>query len=259
MYKMPSYITACKIIAIILIFISVLVIYVFMQNKNQQIQLVIARYNEDLEWLKEECFAKYPVICYNKGPNENFYKPKNMKVVHLENVGRCDHTYLYHIITNYDNLSKHTLFLPGSCNMDFKIFKAKRWLHEIEKTGKGVFIGVECKESILKRWYHFSINEWTASFENNRNLNPETKLYKSNIRPFGNWYQKHFGDLNVYYYTCGGIMGIQKSWIIQDPRSYYEKFILELNKSSNPEVGHYIERAWVAIFHPMKNCIFIAQ
>ena len=54
-------------------------------------------------------------------------------------------------------------------------------------------------------------------------------------------------------------MGIQKSWIIQHPRSYYEKFIQELNKSSNPEVGHYFERAWVAIFHPMKDCIFIAQ
>jgi hypothetical protein len=248
-----------KIIIIILILIFVIIIYTSRRIKKPHIQLVIARYNEDLEWLKEKCFAKYPVICYNKGPNENFYKPKNMKVINLENVGRCDHTYLYHIITNYDNLSKHTMFLPGSCNMDFKIFKAKRWLREIEKTGKGVFIGVKCEESVLKRWYDFSIGEWTASFENNKNLNPENKLYKSNIRPFGKWYQKHFGDLDIYYYTCGGIMGIQKSWIIQHPRSYYEKFIQELNKSSNPEVGHYFERAWVAIFHPMKNCIFIEQ
>ena len=81
-----------------------------MANKTIDIQLVVSRYNENLEWLKEEPFHKYPVICYNKGPNDDFYKPEGMKVVNVENVGRCDHTYIYHIVKNYDSLAQHTMF-----------------------------------------------------------------------------------------------------------------------------------------------------
>jgi hypothetical protein len=42
------------------------------------------------------------------------------KIVNLPNVGKCDHTYLYHIINNYNNLSKILVFLPGSINMENK-------------------------------------------------------------------------------------------------------------------------------------------
>ena len=63
--------------------------------------IVVSRYNENLEWLKEFPFNLYPVIIYNKGTNDEFYKPDNLiKIVNIENVGRCDHTYLYHIVHN---------------------------------------------------------------------------------------------------------------------------------------------------------------
>ena len=65
---------------------------------HDDIELVVSRYNEDLEWLKEEPFNKYRVICYNKGKNDDFYKPPNMRIVNLENVGREGHTYIYHIL-----------------------------------------------------------------------------------------------------------------------------------------------------------------
>jgi hypothetical protein len=230
-----------------------------MYNKQIDIELVVSRYNENLEWLKELPFNKYPVICYNKGPNNDFYKPNNMKIVNVENVGRCDHTYLYHIVKNYDNLAKHTMFLPGSCNMPNKIHKAIRWINEIEKTDRGVFIGSPTKEGIDKEWHDFTLDEWTASDETNRLLNPENNLKKSDIRPFGKWYKKHFGNKKVFYYTLGGIFGIEKSNIIQHPKSYYENMLFELDKNSNPEVGHYYERAWAAIFHPMKNTDFLNE
>jgi len=230
-----------------------------MENKAIDLELVVSRYNENLEWLKEEPFNKYPVICYNKGPNKEFYKPDNMKVVNVENVGRCDHTYIYHIVKNYDNLSKHTMFLPGSCNMPNKNYKATRWIGEIEKTDKGVFIGLNSGGGIKQDLYGFQLDNWAASDEKNRSLNPENSLKLSSIRPFGKWYEKHFGDSFVPYYTLGGIMGIEKSSIIQHPKSYYENLLSELDNSSNPEVGHYFERAWGAVFHPMNNIHFIDE
>jgi hypothetical protein len=80
-----------------------------------QIQIVIARYSENLEWMKESPFEGHEYIVYNKGPNEDFYRSEDLKdVIELDNVGREGHTYLYHIIHNYDNLADVTVFLPGS-------------------------------------------------------------------------------------------------------------------------------------------------
>ena len=81
-------------------------------NCSKNIEIVISRYNENLEWLNYEPFNKYKNIIYNKGPNDDFCKTNNIKVFNLENIGRCDHTYLFHIIENYDNLADITVFLP---------------------------------------------------------------------------------------------------------------------------------------------------
>src|SRR5437868_6471221 len=79
------------------------------------IGIVIARYNENLYYLDDirQFLKGYTVNfhIYNKGPT-----PIPKPCIVLENVGVCDHTYLYHIITHYDNLDDITIFLPGSCS-----------------------------------------------------------------------------------------------------------------------------------------------
>ena len=69
------------------------------------VELVIARYNEDLSWLNKVKNKK--ITIYNKGES---IKEKYIK---LDNIGRESHTYLYHIINNYDNLSDITIFSQG--------------------------------------------------------------------------------------------------------------------------------------------------
>ena len=44
-----------------------------------QVEIVVARYNEDLEWIKNEPFNKYKYTVYNKGPNENYVKTEKFK------------------------------------------------------------------------------------------------------------------------------------------------------------------------------------
>jgi hypothetical protein len=46
------------------------------------IDLVIARYNENLEWLSEINEERFNIIVYNKGPNDNFMKTSNMTIHH---------------------------------------------------------------------------------------------------------------------------------------------------------------------------------
>ena len=46
-----------------------------------------------------------------------------------------------------------------------------------------------------------------------------------------------------------GIFAVSRKDIHIHPRAYYEELLPYLETSSNPECGHYFERAWGAIFH----------
>lgn len=76
-------------------------------------QIVIARYNENLEWLND--LTDTVNIVYNKGDGEFGIK--------LPNIGREAHTFLYHIVNNYDCLEDSICFLQGNPFDHFKEVK----------------------------------------------------------------------------------------------------------------------------------------
>lgn len=202
-------------------------------------------------------FNKYRTTIYNKGPNDNFQKHSSIKsIVKLDNLGRCDHTYLYHIVNNYDNLAEITVFLPGSCNMQNKKEKAIRLIETIEETGSAVFISDSKHENVKTELYDFVLDEWVCSDDANKSINNEKTLDKSKIRPYGKWYESNFGNLKITNITRMGIFSVSKKDILQHPLDYYKNLMVQLETSSNPEVGHYFERSWAAVFHPMNNIIF---
>ena len=82
-------------------------------NGHQSIQIIISRFNEDLKWTLSYPFNKYKYIVYNKNPDNDDYEKQNViKTIDIKNQGKCDHTYLYHVVHNYDSLKDITnLFL----------------------------------------------------------------------------------------------------------------------------------------------------
>lgn len=248
----------------IFMFLVFYLLYTFYKSKesfkeNTNIQLVIARYNENLGWINDDPYSKYQNIIYNKSDNSDFSKSEKTKeTVSLPNVGRCDHTYLYHIIRNYDNLANITVFLPGSVNMENKKGKSTRLLREIESNNQNVFLCSKY-ENVQKELYDFQLGGWKASDEKNSVLNPEMKLDNAKIRPFGKWFSDKFGDLKIEYVSYYGIFSVNKKEILQHSKSYYEELIKDLETSSNPEAGHFFERSWAAVFHPMSETKFIPE
>ena len=69
--------------------------------------IVIARYNEDIEWSK-----KYSsnVLIINKGDKIEGIE----KQIFYPNVGREGHSYYKYIVDNYDNLDDYIIFLQGN-------------------------------------------------------------------------------------------------------------------------------------------------
>ena len=66
-------------------------------------KIVVSRYNENIEWVDNYSER----IIYNKGDNyDGVY-------IRLKNFGRETHTYLHHIVNNYNSLSDYTFFVQG--------------------------------------------------------------------------------------------------------------------------------------------------
>ena len=218
----------------------------------KNIDIVISRYNEDLKWTLEEPFNEFQYIVYNKGDNEEFEKTFVKQIINLKNVGRNDHTYLYHIVTNYENLNDIVMFLPGSLNMSYKKVKAIELLNRLKKNNysKAIFVATHLKKGELTEFFNFKLDKWSASEPKHYEKNIENVLLPANIRPFGKWFLFNLGNIAINFYQWHGIFSIDKNDIIKHKKFRYEKLLNQLEGSSNPEVGHYIERSWPAIFYP---------
>jgi hypothetical protein len=74
------------------------------------IELVVARYQEDLGWLRN-IPPQLRVTIYDKSGDAS--TPLAPHTIALENVGREAHTYLHHIVARYETLAPVTVFCQG--------------------------------------------------------------------------------------------------------------------------------------------------
>ena len=81
--------------------------------EQRSMQIVVARYREDVSWLTQIQGAQSCIV-YNKGDPLSIETPAQH--VPLQNIGRETHTFLTHIIDNYDSLHQYKwiVFLQGN-------------------------------------------------------------------------------------------------------------------------------------------------
>jgi hypothetical protein len=242
-------------------------------NTDFTCDMVIALYKENLDWLKLYDKDEYPfrnIFLYNKFEGNNTKTSQDLKCsirgkecvkINLKNEGRCDHTFLYHIIHHWDTLADVTIFTKGSSDLWREKAKLGFVTKKVFQTKNTVFSVDRLPIPISMRYKDFSLDTYMASHPVNRgdllmNLY-DRKMALSNPRPFGKWYAKHFPGLNIFHVSYAAVMGISRDHIKQHPKIYYENLIKELEGHANPEVGHYFERAWIAVFDPIpENCMY---
>ena len=217
-----------------------------------ELQMIVSRYNEPLDWIHE---YQVPSIIYNKGTG-TFDKNDDSVIINLPNIGREGHTYLHHIITNYESLADITVFLPGSLNKTpnkygntYKYNKSRLVIYNALK-GKALSMGLNIPNLHI-RMKNFTLNEWECTDEHNL-IGSNSQTEPASIRPFGKWYSHFFGNTPCNYFLTGAVLAVHKSDIIKHPIEYYIRLIQEL-QSHNPEAGHYLERSWDAVFTPSSN------
>jgi len=228
-----------------------------------KVQIVVARYNEDVEWLNE-----FPnVVIYNKGDpldamsslipialnlNITFeelikliWKNTNTEIdeiscsnasseletrwIPLPNVGREGHTYYKHIYDNYDTLDDYTIFLQG-----YPFDHSPNILEDLRKYTKAETLDIEFQYLSVK------MVEYTMGVGD---------LVHYPGLPLAYMYERLFNecrdDLNVVF-GGGAQFIVSKERIHARSREFYLTIVKLLEYHVSPIEGHIIER-----FHPI--------
>ena len=194
-------------------------------------EFVISQYKEELDWLAP--VANHCHI-YHKG-SQDIPHFEYRQWEKLPNIGREGHSYLHHIINNYDYLSDITVFLQGSLSTETWFGRA------FKNIGEYVSLAHE---------NHFSCSSLEENYSNwGRIKEVESETHRAKDT-FGKYWQDIFGfphpqTIDVCYAGC---FSVTRGLIRQHPIEFYRKLLSTVDFSSDPIEGHYLERLWMSIF-----------
>jgi len=203
-------------------------------------RLIIARFNEDLDWLKK--YDDFKITVYNKG--ESLSDDKFFNVINLENKGRESHTWLFHIVKNYYHLDEINIFLQGEIDdLNCMAYKnPKNYLKKINKYGFSV-----SRYGLLGP-FHW---DWNVNINKDiryKNQLENNEISRSNIG-FRNFAKELFPDIPLFVATSyGGCFAVKREAIHLNKLTFYKKLLNVLSKHKNPIEGHYMERLWCYMF-----------
>ncbi len=241
------------------VILTLLAIQLFRSDTSKgTVDLVIARYKEDLSWLKDYAHLPFRKIYIYSKSKEPIQCPRSSgcKIIQLPNVGVCDHTYLYHITTQYNNLADYTIFLPGSADLPKKASKTKKIL-ESAFAFQPKIVGFTLDGPVDKLFDSFELTSWETSSSQNRDSNP-IPFVLANPRPFGRWYRHQFPGNSVHRVSYFGMFAVSRETIHTTPKSVYQKCRNLLSKDTFSETAHYVERSWATFFADLPANAFIS-
>lgn len=170
-----------------------------------KVDLIVSRYNENIDWLKNISVDR--VYLYNKG------ETCHTNEIKLPNIGREAHTYVYHLLNNYHNLSDYNIFCQGD-PMGHGGLNTLRLINEIKTTD----------QKINFKW----LVEDSGLFVSNFFGKPHhhTTLYMKRFFERVGLNVIDDGDFN---FGPGAQFVVSKELIMRHPQSFYETLLGQFN------------------------------
>lgn len=209
--------------------------------------LVVSYYNEHLRKpaLRRMFSSTVETFFYFKGSfSPSLVNHKAVKMERLANVGRCDHTFLHHIVKHYDNLTDCLTFVKAS---------------ELERFTRRRRLG-SCRPKSTKLWFPVP-DVWCGRYqrdspkvrENTRKeqckleMTPGVDLDNLDSKEtFEAFTAKALGfSQRVNDFALGGKFHTTRRAIHCYSRRFWNALKSALDRSGpNPKLGHVMERWW---------------
>jgi hypothetical protein len=203
-------------------------------------KIIVARYNEDIEWLFTE---KDNCIIYNKG------NPLDINLeIPLNNVGRESDTYLNYIINNYYNLPDIVVFTQAN----IEDHREKNDVNYLLKLKDEALLYEKSVPTVVYNYINNPSKAWGPHWNSRKSGFYLKNNYKNNTpQVFIDWFKKNINEnypnpIKIY---GNALFAVKKELILNRPIEYYQKLILEVNHHINPSEGHFFERSWYYIFN----------
>jgi Protein of unknown function (DUF3431) len=201
------------------------------------IEVVVARYKEDLSWLKP---VKHLCTVYNKNvdviPFDCFF---------LENIlgGNEADTYMKHILLNYPNFPEYTIFTQG--NIADHVNSVEDFIQTITDIEKG---------KIMDDYIGLNQRRGKDGWCDIRNFNDS---HHSSL-PLKEWWYKIYDsdppDNTIRCNFCA-IFLVSKKNLLFHSKGFYQE-LYDLLSSDFNNGGYILERFWTTIFDGARNGIF---
>lgn len=198
---------------------------------NYTKEIVVARYKEDISWIKD-CSNLDKIKVYNKDKESSSLNK-------LLNVGRESHTYLHHIISNYDNLSDYTVFCQGN-----PIDHCKNFVENVKNIDPIIKNDLKLKRKGIVFWGDVEQIEKISGAKSKQHPVGVPIYYFLDLL----FELKAVDDIDIKYY-CGAQFLVSKDNILNRPKSFYEFLINFVSKEIDPIEGYVYERIWQFIFN----------
>lgn len=209
-----------------------------MKAPSHAIELVIARHEEDLRWVRRVP-PSLKVTIYNKGvspplTSELECRP-GISVIPLSNKGREAHSYLTHLVEQYGSLSPLTVFCQGHP------FDHAPDFHDRLRD-----LAAEDEHPDPFHWYGFL--EETDDQKGKRLFVPWSKNPEGKELETGRLHEELFGEASpeFFHFRGGAQFAVNRDAILRRDRDFYLR-ALELSIRI-PLAAHSYERIWDRIF-----------
>ena len=200
-----------------------------MRSESRQIDLVVAHYQEALNWLKRVPRSIH-IHVYHKG-SDNL--PEGIV---LPNIGREAHTYLHHIVSHYDSLACWTFFCQGHpFDHEPQLHRLLREAVEGQPLPADGFL-----------WMGFLID--TDDAEGGRLFQRWSKCQVGERLDMKSFHRLLLGGEgpDFYRFRGGGQLALHRQKILKRPLSFYRR-ALEIS-ATFPHAAHCFERSWDRFF-----------
>ena len=174
----------------------------------------------------------------------NLNLPANYKIIKLPNIGRESHTYLYHIVNNYNQLADRVLFLQGDP------FTENQFIFLPLKQYK-IIAQTSCQEIIAAGCFMFDSKEENNELKSLAATKWSNVIYKEYdfIKFKNEFITPNASSSNIFFFysNYGANFAVDKERILAHNINYYNKILASLDNIA-PIEGHYMERLWDTVF-----------
>jgi hypothetical protein len=203
--------------------------------------LIVARYNESVDWIVDNRNLFNDVIIFNKGQPLDLLS--DITVIDLPNIGRETHSYFYYLIRFYSNIKSDECYIFTQAD-PFDV--SPNFLNKITDLNSNTSFPVALSdfsmdEPIVTVFWDIQSSGFPNKFPVGAYLHRMFYIDMSNGRNI-NLFNEHFFN---------GLHAARGDHLLFRSLKFYKNCMHMLPEMNNPIECHMFERLWQYIFNPI--------